>query len=74
MYIPADPGSLEWSAKAPIVYPSQLLFIRVVSQGCYCIPQLTLACWGDQPGPLLYTSADSGLLEWSVKVSIVYAS
>ena len=42
LYTPADFGSLGWSARAPNVYPSQLWFIGVVSQGFYCIPQSNL--------------------------------
>ena len=81
LYTLAYSGSLGWSAmvpvifpRAPIVYPSQLWFAGVVSQGSYCIPQLTLVRWGGQPGFLLYTLDDSGLLGWSAKASIVYPS
>ena len=33
LYTPADSGSLGWSTRIPIVYPSWLWFIGVVSQG-----------------------------------------
>ena len=76
LYIPADSGSLGWSARVPIVYPSQLWFVgRGVSQGSYYIPQPTLVLWGGQPGLLLYTPADSCSLRWSASVvRIVYPS
>ena len=58
MYTPANSGPLGWSSRVPDVYPSQLWFIGVVSQGSYFIPQPTLVSWGGQPGFLLYTPAD----------------
>ena len=74
MYTLANSGLLEWSAMAPNVYSSWLWFIRVVSQGSYCILQLTLVGWAGQPGFLLYTPSDSGLLGWSARAPIVYSS
>merc|ERR1719334_1508090 len=74
LYTPANSGFMGWSARAPIVYPSQLWFQGVVSQGSYCIPQPTLVSRGGQPGLLLYTPANSGLMGWSARAPIVYPS
>ena len=67
-------SSLGWSTRVTIVYHSQIWFIGVDSQGSYCIPQLTLVRWGDHPGFILYTPADSGSLGWSARAPIVYPS
>merc|ERR1712212_1036094 len=72
LYTPADPGLLGWSARTPILYPSRIWFVGVVSQCSYCIPQPTLAHWSGQSGFLLYTQADSGSFGWSTRVPIVY--
>ena len=41
LYTSANSGLLGWSARVPNVYPRQLWFVGVVSQGSYYIPQLT---------------------------------
>ena len=46
----------------------------MVSQGSFCISQLTLVHWSGQSGFLLFTQADSSSLEWSTRVTIVYHS
>ena len=38
LYTQADSGLLGWSARVSNVYPSQIWFVGVVSQGSYCIP------------------------------------
>ena len=56
LYTPANSGLMGWSARVSNEYPSQLWLIGVqVSQGSYCIPQLTLIHWSGQSGFLLYT-------------------
>ena len=74
MYTPSESGSMGWSARVSIVYPSQFWFMGVVSQGSYCIPHPNLVRWGGQPGFLSYTPAESGSLGWSPRLSIVYPS
>ena len=74
LYTPANSGLFGWSARAPNVYPSQLWFVGVVSQGFYCIPQPHLVHWGDQPGLLVYAQNKIGSLGWSARVSLVYLS
>ena len=74
LYTQAESGLLGWSARVPIVYLSQLWFTRVVYQGSYCIPQLTLVHWGGQPGLLKYTPANSGLLGCSARAPNIHPS
>ena len=74
LYTQADSSSLGCSTSVPIVYPSWIWFAGLVSKGYYSKPQLTLVRSGGQPVFLLYTPANSGSLEWSVRALIVYPS
>ena len=67
----ANSGWLGWSAMDSNVNLSQIWFFELVSQGFYCIAQLDLVYWGDQPWFLLYTPSESGSLGWSTRGSIV---